>query len=324
MLTAKGRRRSLAPVAVVLSGLLVPAAALSAPRKPVPTTGAAANVTPSSVVLNGGVNPRQAETTYFFQYGPTRIYGGTTAALGAGAGNRRVRVAVAVGALAPATTYHYRLVAQNSKGMVFGANRTFRTQRQPLGVSLAGTPNPVRAGGATVLAGTLSGTNNANRQVVLQANPYPYTQGFQNVGNVLVTDAAGNFAFNVLSVPFNTQYRVLMPQRPEVQSPVVALATTTRVTTRVRVRRGERSGRIRFSGRISPAIDGQQVAIQKRRGPGVWITIARTFARDNTASSSRYVRRIRQRRGGRYRVVANTEGAYTPTAGRTVRLRVRR
>jgi len=230
-------RRSLAPVAVVLSGLLIPAGALAAPRKPVPTTGGVANVTPSTAVLNGSVNPREADTTYFFQIGPTRIYGSTTPPVGAGAGKTRVRVAATVTGLAPLTTYHYRLVAQNAKGMVFGANRTLRTQRQPLGVSLTGTPNPVRVGGATVLSGTLTGTGNAGRQVVLQANPYPYTQGFQNVGNVLVTDATGNFAFNVLGVPFNTQYRVLMPQRPEIASPVVAVSTVTRVTTRVRVRR---------------------------------------------------------------------------------------
>ena len=31
--------------------------------------------------------------------------------------------------------------------------------------------------------GTLSGTGNANRAVVLQANPFPFTAGFQNVGN---------------------------------------------------------------------------------------------------------------------------------------------
>jgi hypothetical protein len=315
-----GSRRGFGGVAAaVAAALLVPAGASAAPAKPVPTTGGAASVGQTSVVLNGSVNPRQAETTYFFQYGPTRLYGATTGATGAGAGARRVRVAVGVGGLAPATTYHYRLVAQNAKGMVFGRNRTFRTQRQPLGVTLAGTPNPVLAGGATVLSGALTGTGAGGRQVVLQANPFPYTQGFAQVGNTLVTDVNGGFAFSVLSLPVTTQYRVLMPQRPDVVSPVTVVGTTARVTTHVRVRRGNRRGRIRFSGRLTPAVDGQQLLIQKFRR-NRWVTIARTFAR-SAGSSSRYVKRVRQRRGGRYRVYANLQGAHVPTVGRTVRVR---
>jgi len=313
------RSRSLVALAVV-PALLVPAAASAAPAKPVPTTGGAASVTQSTVVLNGSVNPREAATTYFFQYGTTRLYGAATAPAGAGAGARRVRVAVGVTGLAPATTYHYRLVAQNSKGMVFGRNQTFRTQRQPLGVTLAGLPNPVRAGGAAVLSGALTGTGNAGRQVVLQANPFPYTQGFLQVGNALVTDANGGFSFSLLSVPVTTQYRVLMPQRPDIASPVTVVGATVRVTTRVRVRRFDRRGRLRFTGRVTPAADGQQILVQKLRR-GNWVTIGRTFARNAGDSSSRYVKRVRQRRGGRYRVLANLQGAYVPAAGRTVRVR---
>jgi hypothetical protein len=313
-------RRLVAVAGAGVAVLLAPAAASAAPAKPVATTGGPANVAPSTVVLNGSVNPRQAETTYFFQYGATRIYGATTPATGAGAGNRRVRVSASVGGLAPFTTYHYRLVAQNAKGMVFGKDRTFRTRRQPLGLALTAAPNPVRAGRASVLSGTLSGTGNAGRQVVLQANPFPYTQGFATVGNALVTDAAGNFAFPVLSVPINTQYRVVMPQNPEVASPIAVLGASVRVTTSKRVRRGERRGRVRFFGRITPAIDGQQVLIQKFRDDA-WRTIGRTFARDAGSASSRYTKLVRPRRGGRFRVVANVQGAYVPTAGRTTRIR---
>jgi hypothetical protein len=313
-------RRWLGPAAAAAAALLVPAVAEAAPRKPVATTGGVANIAQTTVVLNGRVNPRDAETTYFFQYGATRLYGATTPATGAGAGNRAVRVAVPVSGLAPFTTYHYRLVAQNAKGLVFGGNRTFRTLRQPLGVTLAATPNPVRAGGASVLAGALTGTGAPGRQVVLQANPYPYTQGFLNVGNVLVTDAAGGFSFPVLSIPVTTQYRVLMPQRPDVVSPIAIVGASVRVTTSKRVRRGSRRGRVRFSGRVRPAVDGQQILIQKLRR-GQWRTIGRTFARDAGSSSSRYRKTVRPRRGGRFRVLANVQGAYVPTAGRTVRIR---
>ena len=129
------------------------------------------------------MNPNEVETTYTFEYGTTRIYGTQVPSppASAGKGNRGVPVTADIGGLAPATTYHYRLVARNAKGVTRGADRTFRTQRQPLGLSLAATPNPVRPGGRTLIAGTLSGTGNGERQIVLQSNPFPYTQGFQNV-----------------------------------------------------------------------------------------------------------------------------------------------
>ncbi|MGH2948891.1 MAG: hypothetical protein ACRDPC_22000 [Solirubrobacteraceae bacterium] len=304
--------------AVMVLALLVPASAAAAAEKPVAITGAPANVGQSSVVLNGAVNPKEAETTYFFQYGTTRLYGATTPAASAGAGAKRVKVAVGVGDLAPATTYHYRLIAQNSEGMTRGKNRTFRTQRQPLGVTLGASVNPVRSGRATVLAGQLTGTGNAGRQVTLQANPFPYTQGFLAAANTQITNEDGTFAFPILSVPVNTQYRVLMPQRQEVVSPVVVVGTTVRVGTKVKKRRGARRGRLRFTGRIRPAVDGAQVLIQKRRR-GEWVTIEDTFARHSSSSASRYRKTVRQRRGGRYRVLANLEGAHVPTAGRTVR-----
>ena len=309
----------------VLAALLLPAAA-SAQKRPAVTTGGVSNVSQTTVVLNGGVNPRGAETTYFFQYGTTSLYGAQTAVTPVGNGRRGVRVAVGVGNLAPHTRYHYRLVAQSRRGITKGRNRTFRTQRQPLGVTLAATPNPIRAGSSTTLAGTLTGTGSAGRQVVLQSNPFPYTQGFTNLTNPQVTNAEGGFAFPVLGVAQNTQFRVLMPQRPEVVSPVVVLGAQVRVTTRVRVRRktgNRRRGRARFSGTVTPAAVGSQIVIQKRRR-GNWVTVARTFARHAGASRSRYVKRIRPRRGGRYRVFANVQGAYVGAVGRTVRVRVAR
>jgi hypothetical protein len=314
-------RRFLSIVGGATAGLLAPAAAEAA-EKPVVRTGGPSNVAQSTVVLNGSVNPGRAATTYFFQYGTTRLYGANTAAGSAGAGRRAVRVSAAVGGLVPATTYHFRLVARNAKGLTFGRDRTFRTRRQPLALLLAAIPNPIRTGRSTVLGGALTGTGNAGRQVVLQANPYPYTQGFVTITNPQLTNAQGGFAFPVLGTRVNTQYRVLMPRRPHIISSVVVLATTVRVTTRVRVmRRGPRMGRLRFRGRLSPAADGELILIQKRRRGGQWRTIARTFARDNGARSSRYVKRIRQRRGGRYRVVANADGEHVPSAGRTVRVR---
>jgi hypothetical protein len=307
-----------------LMALLVPAgAAVAAPAKPAVTTGGVANVGESTVTLNGRVNPNQVETTYFFQYGPTSLYGAQTAATSAGAGNRAVRVAVDVAGLAPDTTYHYRLVAQNAKGLVKGGNRRFKTRRQPLGVTLAATPNPVQAGGPTTLGGTLTGTGNAGRQVVLQANPFPYTQGFLNVTNAQVTNEQGGFAFPLLSVPVTTQYRVLMTNRPEVVSPVVVLGAAVRAGLHRKVKhRDWRRPRVRFSGRIKPAAPGTQVVIQKLREGG-WEQVGQTFARDSAETSSNFKRTLKPQNGGRYRVVANAGGAYVGDISRSVLVRLR-
>ena len=234
-------------IAVALA-LLAPAAA-SAASKPEVRTGAAASITPTTATLNGRVDPNNAETTYFFQSAPRACSAPTPPRPPRARGAASVAVSVPVSGLAPATTYHYRLVAQNRFGITRGERRTFKTKVQPLGVTLAANPNPVAPGGSSTLVGQLTGTNNANRDVVLQSNPFPYTQGFVNAGNAQVTDAAGNFSFAVLSVPVTTQFRVVMAQRPEVTSPIVVVGAALQVRTDAKkVARHRHSVSVRFRG----------------------------------------------------------------------------
>ena len=310
---------------LIAAGMLVPAAAAAAPAKPAVTTGGAADVAQSTATLKGSVDPNERATQYYFEYGTTSLYGAKTAATDAGKGARRVAVTAAIGALAPATRYHYRLVASNSRGATKGKDRTFKTKRQPLGLSLAATPNPVSPGGTSVLAGNLSGTGNAGRDVVLQSNPFPYTQGFLNASNAQVTDASGNFSFPVLNIGLNTQYRVLMPQNQTVQSPIVAVGVAPKVSAgKKRVRRTARGAIYRFRGKITPAADGSEVAIQRLR-KGKWSTISGTVARHTDDGFSRYSKRVRLARGGRFRVYAGiTNGRYVPNTSRTLRIKLRR
>ena len=309
-------------IAVALA-LLAPAAA-SAASKPGVRTGAAASITPTTATLNGRVDPNNAETTYFFQYGTTSLYGTNTAATPAGSGANAAHVSVPIAGLAPATKYHYRIVAQNSFGITRGDRRTFTTKKQPLGVTLAANPNPIAPGGSTTLGGQLTGTNNANRDVVLQSNPFPYTQGFLNAGNPQVTDAAGNFAFPVLSMPVTTQFKVVLAQRPEVTSPIVVVGAALQVKTDTKkVARNRRSVTVRFRGSVSPQNDGGRVSIQKFRN-GTWTEIAHTRAKDDGSSKSRYKTRVRIFRSGKFRVVAEAEGPYVTGAGRAISIAVRR
>jgi hypothetical protein len=304
-------------------GLIAPATASAA--KPAVTTGGVANRTPTTVSLNGRVDPNKKATTYFFQIGTTRLYGSNTAETAAGAGANPTAVSVPVSGLNPSTLYHYRIVANNADGLTFGKDRTFRTRVQPLGVTLAATPNPIAPGGSATLAGQLTGTNNAGRQVVLLANAYPFTAGFAPTGNPQVTGPDGSFSFPLLSVPVTTQYLVQMPEKPEVTSPIVVLGAALQVKTSTKkVERNRHSVSVRFRGSVSPASDGARVDIQKLRN-GAWTTIAHTRAKRDSASRSEYSTRVRLYRSGDFRVVAESaRGEYVAGIGRTVDITVRR
>ncbi|HEY1273881.1 MAG TPA: hypothetical protein VGF25_03195 [Thermoleophilaceae bacterium] len=303
---------------VAFLAFFAPATAVAAPAKPAVTTGAVSNLAQTTVVLNGNINPNGAATTYFFQYGPTSLYGAQTPAATTGNGTKGLKVSLGVAGLAPATRYHYRLVGRNSKGLVKGKDRVFTTRRQPLGVTLAATPNPIIAGHSATLAGQLTGTGNAGRVVALQANPFPYTQGFLTLGNSQVTGPTGAFSFPLLSVAVNTQYRVLMPANPRIVSPIVVLGAAVRVTTHAKAR----GSRLRFSGRIRPGAPGSQIVILKRRH-GKWVRVGRTFARARSGGYSAY-RKVIHRVRGRYRIAAVVEGAYTGNFGRVVVVHRRR
>jgi hypothetical protein len=296
-------------------GLVLPASALAA--KPAVTTGGVSKVTFSSARLNGSVDPNKQATTYYFQYGTTIALGTQSTPLAAGGGDKPKHVITDISGLAPVTRYYYRIVGHNSSGTVLGQRRSFKTRRQPLGVSLTASPNPVPArNSATTLSGTLTGTGNAGRKVVLQANWWPYTQGFQTVTNEQVTNAQGGFAFPLLNVAVNMQFRVQMPERPQVVSPIVAFGVKPYVKTKVSKHRVRRGHRIRFSGTVTPAGTGAQIAFQKKSN-GQWVTVGGT-----RLHGSRYSGRLKVRRGGSYRVWTGTaSGQFTSNHGRTIKIK---
>ncbi len=94
-------------------------------------TGAVSSVTPTSAVLRGSVTPNGLSTTRWFEYGTSTKYGSKTSSAGAGSGTSAVAVSATVKSLKPATTYHYRLVARNSSGTTWGADRAFSTVGPP-------------------------------------------------------------------------------------------------------------------------------------------------------------------------------------------------
>jgi hypothetical protein len=133
------------------SGPSTVAVAYNATPTPGVNTGDAAPGVYSASV-DAAVNPNGSATTYQIQYGTTPAYGRTSGSLPAGdvlTGSANQQVSAALSGLSPLTTYHYRVVASNSRGTTYGRDRVFRTTVVPPSVSgaprIAGTPAPGHA-----------------------------------------------------------------------------------------------------------------------------------------------------------------------------------
>jgi hypothetical protein len=120
----------------------------AAASSPTVATGPATKIGNSSAVLNGTVNPNGHATQYSFSYGPTTAYGATTSTGTVKAGTKAVAVTRTASGLIPGTTYHYRITAASSGGLVVGADRTFTTTGHP--------PASVITGGAVNVGKTVA------------------------------------------------------------------------------------------------------------------------------------------------------------------------
>ncbi len=114
-------------------------------NRPVVVTSSATGVGQSTATLSGSINPNGLPTTFYFEVGASTAYG-TVIAGSTAAGDQTVSVAAALSALAPGSTYHYRLVAANAAGTSTGVDQTFSTAAlaalfvQPSAPALVATP----------------------------------------------------------------------------------------------------------------------------------------------------------------------------------------
>ena len=310
-------------VAGATAALAMAVPATAAVTKPSASTGGASQITQTSATLTGKVNPNGAQTTYFFQYGTSNLYGSTTGPTDAGSGTNAKAATAQLTGLAAFTKYHYRLVAQNAKGTTFGSDRAFTTKRQPLGISLGANPNPATWGTGLTIAGQITGTGNANRTVKLQQKAFPYTVGFSDVLSPSVTDGNGNFTFYVPLLTVNTQFRVLtVSGTPRATSAPLVVGSAVRVGLKVNHSRVHRGARVRFSGHVTPANDGALFAVQRLK-KGQWVTVKGGSVRHGTATSSRYRKTLHIRHFGKYRVFVGVNNQNTSGISREIRIRKR-
>jgi hypothetical protein len=119
----------------------------------------------STATLHGTVNPSESAASYHFEYGTTTAYGSVTASQNLASGTADVAVTATLTNLAPATTYHARLVATNAGGAANGTDVTFTTAAATTGaghapIVVAAAPSALTTTGAT-LNGSVSGQNQA-------------------------------------------------------------------------------------------------------------------------------------------------------------------
>ena len=95
---------------------------------PTAATEPAANITKTTATLNGTVNSSDLSTTVTFEYGTTTSYGSTVTAFQSPVtGDSITHVSADISGLTSITYYHFRVTAVNSRGTVYGDDRTFTT-----------------------------------------------------------------------------------------------------------------------------------------------------------------------------------------------------
>jgi hypothetical protein len=172
---------------------------------PTADTNAATAVTGTGATLNGTVNANNDSTTVTFEYGLTTAYGTTvTADQSPVTGGSNTAVSYSLTGLTTNTTYHYRVVAQNSSGTTYGADMTFFT----------GTALPTVTTGAASSIGstsaTLNGTVNANNGSTTVTFEYGETTAYGRTATADQSPVTGSIDTAVSVTPIdllpNTTY----------------------------------------------------------------------------------------------------------------------
>jgi hypothetical protein len=95
--------------------------------KPVVTTTEFASVSSTTAVVVGTVIPNGAETTYWFEYGPTLSFGLAANVIHVSASYKVLGAAAYITGLKPSSTYYFRIGAKNAYGTVYGGPYNFIT-----------------------------------------------------------------------------------------------------------------------------------------------------------------------------------------------------
>jgi hypothetical protein len=222
-------------------------------------TDDATSVNPTSATLRGTVTPNGLSTTRWFEYGTTTSYGTKTSSSSAGSGSSTSPVSSTVKNLKVATTYHFRLVAQNSSGKTYGGDKTFST----VGAPFAQTGPAQGVGPDTgVLTGSL---DNKGRSTTWwfdygTSSKYGKSTSSKSAGS---KPGAQKVSATLTGLTPATTYHYRLVAKSDAGTTYTADATftTTGVTLTVLARQVVFGGRITLSGVVPTHQAGEQVVI---------------------------------------------------------------
>jgi hypothetical protein len=211
--------------------------------------------------LQGGVYPNGSDTTYWWEYGTTTGYGQQTAAVDIGSGNAAVSVIDSLQGLAPGTTYHYRLVAQNSLGTEYGYDFTLTTTgaatNAPAGAGTNITSGTDTTGTETTGTGSSGSTSTTpvtttppvTTMTPVTTTPPATTTVPPSTGSTSSSSGSGSATD---SVPPPTRPA---PARPSTSDPRIAAASSNAATITASVATGGVGVRYSLQYGSNPALD---------------------------------------------------------------------
>ncbi len=222
-----------------------------------------------SATLKGIVNPGGVSTTYKFEYGTTTSYGTSipVSPKSIGSGISDVEVSETI-STEPEVTYHYRIVATNSKGTFYGEDKTVKTsvwgiqtiqgpsgsggRGELLDVSCSSSVHCVAVGSNSKGATLAERWNGSQWSIMTTVNP----AGANRLGGVSCSSSSFCMAVGAEGSPIFSEYwdgsswsLVSMPMPSEAKSAAMTDVFCTSPTTCIAVGR--------YSGSKGPAIESK-------------------------------------------------------------------
>lgn len=178
------------------------------------------------------------------------------------------------------------------------------------------TPLVVTFGNPFTITGRITQGTKVNQLITLQADPFPYGDGFQRVTDTR-SDSNGNYSF-VRTADRNTNYRVRSgTARADL---AVRVHSVVSLGAPAAIARGRFA---RFSGTVTPAHNARFVRLQRRTPAGTFVTVRSALLRPSAVPGrSFYAMSLRVLSTGYYRVVHYYDGDHLTTFSPTRRVLV--
>ncbi len=160
------------------------------------STKASGLISPTGATLYGTVNANGNDAVVTFQYGETTNYGNSVNAVpGSITSNTDTDVSARISELTEGKTYHFRIVATNAGGTVFGDDLTFVAKYTP-----SPTVETMEASSISALSATLNGSVNAHDNISSAMFEYGLTTDYGNTVEATPISITGNLNENVSAV----------------------------------------------------------------------------------------------------------------------------